>query len=263
MSEFQRGDVERGMVQEELMDTKSVDEFYTVANPILGVDWEGHTPEAYTSDYAIAQPEKTKIFVFRDPDSHEIVAGGKAAIIEESEVEDYFRLPPHFLNKKGVVFEYGFVKQDVRGKDLHRELLKKRNEWASTVGADYVCVELSTENPRAINVQLRDRDNPFILISVFPPGHGMPNNYLVGVRPVEYTDEAKWRELQLPIPSDLAPATEASIKKYEWREVPLNSSIEELDGLFKEGWVGVDIKYDVDSSQENISSGYLIFERTK
>lgn len=243
-----------------LQDAADIAEFFRVADPILHVDWgDDGVPAEYTPEYIVAHPDQTQIFAVRDMQTTEIVAGAKVTVVDE-QTATRLQLSEQLQTRRGVLGEYGFVREGVRGNGVLEKMTNQSLEWARAKGVEYMCAELSTTDPRAIGVQLR-KSGGFVLLGVCPPGAGIETPYFVAVRPVDSDKEGCWRDLGFSTPSEFAPSDDGS--KYEWDELPLDTSFETLQKKFSEGWYGVDLRGTIDQGTESSVPWSIVFERQK
>ncbi len=244
-----------------LQGAADIAEFFRVADPILDVDWgDDGVPVGYTPEYIVAHPDQTQIFAVRDIQTTEILAGAKVTVMD-SNMANRLQLSEQMKQRKGVLFEYTFIKESLRDQGTMDVLMSQRMEWAKKQEAIYVCTELGVDDPRAIWVKLRKSDN-FVLIGVCPPGEGIETSYFVAARPVDIVPEDQWARLGLQQPTDLRDSTVDPVS-YEWDELPLGSSFEMLQKKFDEGWYGVDLRGTIDQDTESSVPWSIVFERQK
>jgi predicted GNAT family acetyltransferase len=172
--------------------------------------------------YIAAHPDFTQVFVVRD-EKGEVVAGSKVKKIEE-ETRSRLRLDVgDYAGKQGALLEYTVVQKDLQNKGLLQELTKTRVEWAKEKNIEFVCAEVEITRPVSAWTKIRDG---FVMVGLNDPGEGIPEPYFVAVKPL--TEQKK-----------------EVTKKPEWKEIVVSEETkEELKGLFSDGWVGVDVKFD-------------------
>ena len=225
-----------------LYTTEELKQFFSFADPIIGVDWgEEGVLEEYTPEYIAAHPEITQVFVARNNDG-QIIAGSKVKMLDSAEQVRLGLNQDKFENQIGVLLEYTAVKEEHRNNKLLSDLTKKNIDWAKERGATYVCSEAEITNPISVYTKIRDG---FVLTSVQEPCEGVTHPYFVEIKSLN-PDE---NQSSNAIPGNSTP---------EWKEVIVTEkSFEELKRFFDEGWIGVDIK-GADESPEKLTIPWIL-----
>lgn len=203
---------------------EDLEEFFAFADELIGVDWgEAGPPETYTPEYVAAHPDLTQVFAIEDAEGA-IIATGKVTVLNDEQKARLGFDTGAFEGQKGALLEYTAVAEAHRNNRLLAALTEQRIAWAREQGASFVCSEAEITNPVSIYTKIRDG---FVLTGIKPPFEEIPHPYVVEVKGIApHQDEA-------------ATARTTPV----WKEaVVTEDSFEELQALFADGWVGVDIK---------------------
>ncbi len=228
---------------EQIHTVSEVEKFFTFADPILEVEWGvEEIPEEYTPAFIVEHPDRTAIFEIKNS-SGEIIGGSKVKIVDNKARQRLGLDSGDIAKFKFALLEYTAIREEFRNKGLLTVLTDKRVEWARDHGVEYLCAECGMVDPVPLYTKLRDG---FKVIGICEPGEGITVPYFVVIKNIS--------EGNLLEPMDNSGT--------EWNEVEVNQeSYDQLNQLFKEGWVGVDIK-GVGENFENLDVPWtLILER--
>lgn len=220
---------------------QDVSEYYQFADPVLGVDWgEDGVLDEYAPEYVVSHPELTQVFVARDS-AGEVIAGGKVTMLDLSTMMRLDLDRSAFADETGALLEYTAVQEEYRNKGILGDIMSKRIAWAKEHGATFVCSEAEINNPISVYTKIRDG---FVLTSIQEPDLGVVNPYFVEVMSLD------------------GRKVSGAEGKPEWKEVVVTSdSFDELQGLFNEGWIGVDIKGAAEAPEKLSMPWTLVMEK--
>ena len=159
---------------ERVITREGVAEYFTFADPLLGVEsGDAYMDATYAKDRILDEiaAEQRAAFVVRS-DEGAIIACGMSKIFTAGDKEDR-RIHDEALMAS---LEYAAVAEAHRGKRIICELDSARAAWALAQDATVLVTEIELDNFPSLLVKFRDG---FVATHILPPGLGIPHEFFI------------------------------------------------------------------------------------